>query len=1552
MKTIFTLFFMLLLGVLEAQTFTKQTGMPFIPVNYGAKKCAQFVDINNDGLLDVFFTGSTNIAGTGGNTSIYLNNGNNTFVTVPNLPFSGTFGQQGIWRDYNNDGYADLLLTSHASNPPAGGTWLYKNNGDSTFTQVLFIDRGGVVDWFDYNNDGKPDFILAEASYFSPPYYIKTYRNQGNDVFELDSNNIIFENNVSTPQDAYINCFDYNKDGYEDLIVYRSYNNVLTFKLYQNSGIGNFNPVPQFNIPAAYTTVFPFVDYNNDGFLDIFKGTGKVYLNNNGDGTFSEVVLNNVLDINGGYEWGDYNNDGRPDILISGNSPNLSKIYRNDSLNNFTDIGASITPISWWSTDKWGDYNNDGYLDFIVCGYSDYTGYKCAELYKSSGGSNPNSPPTSPTNLISFTSGNTVTLSWSGATDAQTNASALSYNVYIGSSPGTSDIVSSMSNIQTSFRRIPQIGNAGTNTNFIITGLPSGTYYWSVQAIDQAYAGGLFATEGSFTIGCQVPLPVAQDILSCSNGTATLTATGGTNYNWYNTATGGSIIGTGAIFITPYLTVTDTFWVSNFDSCESARVPVVVTILTGIAQNDTTICAGQSLTLNIEGAYDPLPTDGLVGYWPFNGNANDESGNGNNGTVNGAVLAIDRFGNSNSAYSFNGNGNYITVPNSPSLDITENITLSAWIYADNYNQCRDFISKTSPQIPDIEPFSLSGFSNGKVYLQTGSLVPDSTWGSYILSDISIPLNQWVLITGTVSGNDYRAYVNNLNAGISQSSIIDPFNGINNIPVKFGKFRNSGYFNGKLDDIRIYNRALSPSEITALYIEGTNSSIYSYLWSTGDTVASIIVSPAQTTTYYVTVTQGNAFCVDSVTVTVAPVGSAITGILTYDNASNTPLSCTMVFLVNNNGMDVDSTDTDLSGIFSFPNVPPGTYSLTASTTKAAGGINNVDALKALRHYVELETLTGLRFKAGDVNNSGYINTLDALLIQKRYLEMISTFPIGNWVFEEPTFTLSGSPMVVNFKGLCAGDVNGSYLPPDCTGQPCPNLPSFDYEGQTYNTVQIGEQCWMQQNLNIGTMVISTNTGSDHSDCSNNSIIEKYCYNNDPANCAVYGGLYDWNEMMGYTTTGGVQGICPSGWHIPTDAEWCALSTFLDHNADCNVWGWESHIAGGKLKEAGLTHWYSPTGATNESGFTALPGGNRYDYGNFHNIGYYGYWWSSSEYSTSSAVYRILNYGDAHVNRVSNSKTHGFSVRCLRDEGIGCTPMPTPSDAGPDQNVTGTSTNLSGNTPLNGTVLWSIVSGTGGSVADPGNPLSTFSGVAGNTYTLVYTITTICAASTDTVQITFSSPSFTCGLPFTDTRDGQVYNTVQIGTQCWMKENLNIGSWLANTGMPSNNGVVEKFCINSDPANCDIYGGLYLWDEMMNYSTASNQGICPAGWHIPTMPEMCNLFLYLDTTVNCNIIGLTGTNVGGKMKETGSIHWSPSFVNNGATNSSGFTAFGNGHIYKVNNGNYDFLTRGTFWTSTESTSAEAFDLILAVDYANIGIYNHEKLLHAFGVRCLKD
>ena len=206
-----------------------------------------------------------------------------------------------------------------------------------------------------------------------------------------------------------------------------------------------------------------------------------------------------------------------------------------------------------------------------------------------------------------------------------------------------------------------------------------------------------------------------------------------------------------------------------------------------------------------------------------------------------------------------------------------------------------------------------------------------------------------------------------------------------------------------------------------------------------------------------------------------------------------------------------------------------------------------------------------------------------------------------------------------------------------------------DGKTYSTVKIGTQCWMAENLNAGTKISLLKDQRD------NGIIEKYCYDNNEANCSIYGGLYQWNEMMQFTTEAGTQGICPptGGWHLPSDKEWCTLATFLDSTVNCNNYGPSGTNVNGKMKstgtiEAGTGLWYYPNiGATNESGFAALPAGTRSIYSKFFYIGYHAYFWSSVEFSDTDAWFFYLKYSNNAIYRESYFKASGYSVRCIKD-----------------------------------------------------------------------------------------------------------------------------------------------------------------------------------------------------------------------------------------------------------------------------------------------------------------
>jgi uncharacterized protein (TIGR02145 family) len=214
----------------------------------------------------------------------------------------------------------------------------------------------------------------------------------------------------------------------------------------------------------------------------------------------------------------------------------------------------------------------------------------------------------------------------------------------------------------------------------------------------------------------------------------------------------------------------------------------------------------------------------------------------------------------------------------------------------------------------------------------------------------------------------------------------------------------------------------------------------------------------------------------------------------------------------------------------------------------------------------------------------------------------------------------------------------------TGVNCGDYFIDSRDGKEYNTVLIGNQCWMRENLNIGTMINGSNNQTD------NGSIEKYCYDDDASNCDTYGGLYQWNEMMQYVTTEGVQGICPDGWHIPTDTEWKILEGELGMStSDANITGWRGNTQGSMLAGNGYL-WIDGSMDSNadftKSGFTALPAGYRNTNGSFGNFTYNALFWSSSE-DGPDAWRRGLGYNNAQVSRNLDTQAYGFSVRCARD-----------------------------------------------------------------------------------------------------------------------------------------------------------------------------------------------------------------------------------------------------------------------------------------------------------------
>jgi uncharacterized protein (TIGR02145 family) len=305
------------------------------------------------------------------------------------------------------------------------------------------------------------------------------------------------------------------------------------------------------------------------------------------------------------------------------------------------------------------------------------------------------------------------------------------------------------------------------------------------------------------------------------------------------------------------------------------------------------------------------------------------------------------------------------------------------------------------------------------------------------------------------------------------------------------------------------------------------------------------------------------------------------------------------------------------------------------------------------YKDLSTTIGIPVQPGDIagpilpepNSSGHVYSIAPANGATSY----------NWTVPSGATIASGqgtTSILVNY-GTNSGNVsvrsenscgNSIYTDLAITIFTCGTPYTDSRDSKVYNTVSIGSQCWFEENLDIGTRI----NGPTYQ--TNNATIEKYCYDDEPDSCDVYGGLYQWDEMMQYTTSEGTQGICPDGWHVPADSEWCTLEDFVDIGTiTCPRGGLGGTDAGWNLRESGTAHWTSPNaGATNSSGFTALPGGRRVIFGDFDSINNWGNWWSSSQTSSSNARGRGIVYTSGQVNSSNSDKlSFGYSVRCIRD-----------------------------------------------------------------------------------------------------------------------------------------------------------------------------------------------------------------------------------------------------------------------------------------------------------------
>ena len=605
----------------------------------------------------------------------------------------------------------------------------------------------------------------------------------------------------------------------------------------------------------------------------------------------------------------------------------------------------------------------------------------------------------------------------------------------------------------------------------------------------------------------------------------------------------------------------------------------------------------------------------------------------------------------------------------------------------------------------------------------------------------------------------------------------------------------------------------------------------------------------------------------------------------------------------------------------------TGAVSGGNITSAGGTNDIVTASGVVWSTSTNPTIALSTKTTDGNSIGMFTSVLTGLSEGKtyYIRAYATNSAGTAYGNEVSFSTTGSQIVQ------------------------------DIDGNIYQTVVIGRQIWMAENLR--TTKYRNGTEIRHIP---DSWTWQYdskggwgYYSNNASNNVPHGKMYNWYAVNNSNL------LCPAGWHIPSDAEWNKLVKYLDANADTTAFGSQgaqSAIAGKNMKSTGTQYWSYNTNATNSSGFSAIPGGIRDWRGNFQQIRDLSIWWSSSiivgsSYEPELPLVRLLASGRDEVIKLPLNKNTGLSVRCISD----ATPPPTQAViiTSSASNIYSTSASGGGNIKDDGGaaitargIVWSTspnpiitlstktANGTG-----KGYFISELTGLTAGTTYYVRAYATNSAGTAYGNQVMFTAtapPSNTV----TDV-EGNVYNTVQIGTQTWMAENLRVSKYrngtdisnvLGNTYWANNTAGAWSY-YNNDVANNLIYGKLYNW-----YAVANTNNLCPTGWHVPTDAEWTTLTTFLGGEAVA----------GGKMKSTGTQYWQT--PNTDATNSSGFAGLPGG--YRSFNGSFfNVGLTGYWWSSTESNTNFAWFRDLSYNYGDLTRTNYVKTF-GFSVRCLRD
>lgn len=628
-------------------------------------------------------------------------------------------------------------------------------------------------------------------------------------------------------------------------------------------------------------------------------------------------------------------------------------------------------------------------------------------------------------------------------------------------------------------------------------------------------------------------------------------------------------------------------------------------------------------------------SSGLIAYYPFNGNANDESGNGNDGTVYGASLTMDRFGDANSAYSFDGVDDFISVKDNDRLELEDDFSISIWMKLLTASEPagRLVLSKHMANFENDNSWAFLlqernfSFNNSNV-----SVIEKikSSYGNYPR------IGRWdqVVVTYKKDAKTLKFYMNGkLDTSVTSKDVVientihDLLIGNETIDSSAGP-GSAQPFKGGLDDLYIFKRVLTSVEIDSLFNIGG--------WPLQDTINSLVAYYPFNGNANDESGNGNDGTVNGAALTEDRFGNA--------NSAYSFNGASYINLGNQTALDFGTSPFTI--VAWMKTLSSEKEVIVMKGGDEAGGARwmlsvNEMAVNKTNFILDDNTSKYQQNDLLDVNDNrwhmvaGVRNGTDMILyvdgVPSAITALEASYDLsgtsqGN-AYIGAGFSYASSSIFKFFNGiiddisiynraLSSAEIDSLYHFGGWPSTADPNLYLFDSrDEQIYKKVTIGTQTWMAENLN-------------YQPASGNS----WCYDNKDSLCNIYGRLYDWNTAVADDHGNGFD-VCPEGWHLPNDGEWSILE-----NAVGSI-----STAGQKLKSA---VW----DGTDEYNFAALPSGLRHSSdGLFYQLGSDAHFWTSTDYNING-WYRNLRTGIDSVYRMYLDKYYGRSVRCLEDDPI--------------------------------------------------------------------------------------------------------------------------------------------------------------------------------------------------------------------------------------------------------------------------------------------------------------